>query len=62
MSSVHRTLAGIQASTRSFVREPFTVVLLVVLPALSIQIYGVGMGQFPGVGVFAVSGSIATVG
>jgi len=62
MSTVHRTLAGIQASTRSFVREPFTVVLLVVLPALSIQIYGVGMGQFPDVGIFAVSGSVATVG
>ncbi|WP_415378924.1 hypothetical protein [Halosimplex sp. TS25] len=62
MSSVTRTVAGIRASTRSFVREPFTVVLLVVLPALSIQIYGVGMGQFPDVGIFAVSGSVATVG
>jgi len=62
MSGVTRTVAGIRASTRSFVREPFTVVLLVALPALSIQIYGVGMGQFPDVGIFAVSGSVATVG
>ncbi|MFC7139931.1 hypothetical protein ACFQMA_08800 [Halosimplex aquaticum] len=62
MSSVTRTVAGIRASTRSFVREPFTVVLLIVLPALSIQIYGIGMGQFPDVGIFAVSGSVATVG
>ncbi|WP_436909820.1 hypothetical protein [Halosimplex marinum] len=62
MSGVNRTVAGIRASARSFVREPFTVALLVVLPALSVQIYGVGMGQFPDVGIFAVSGSVATVG
>lgn len=62
MSTVHRTLAGIQASTRSFVREPFTVVLLVVLPALSIQIYGVSMGQFPEFGLFEAAGSLETTG
>ncbi|WP_436927889.1 hypothetical protein [Halosimplex amylolyticum] len=62
MSGVNRTVTGVRASARSFVREPFTVVLLVVLPAVSIQIYGVGMGQFPDVGIFAVDGSVATVG
>lgn len=62
MSSVHRTMAGIRANTTSFVREPFTVILLVVLPALSIQIYGVSMGQFPEIGFFQTTGSLETVG
>jgi ABC-2 type transport system permease protein len=62
MNSVHRTAAGIRASTRSFVREPFTVVLLVVLPALSIQIYGVSMGQFPDIGLFQTTSSLETTG
>ncbi|WP_302080758.1 hypothetical protein [Salinibaculum rarum] len=62
MSGVHRTVAGIRASTRSFVREPFTVVLLLVLPALSIQIYGVSMGQFPEIGFFQTTASLETTG
>lgn len=62
MSSIHRTVAGMRASTRSFVREPFTVVLLVVLPALSIQIYGISMGQFPEIGLFQTTGSLETTG
>jgi len=62
MSGVRRTVAGIQAGTRSFIREPFTVVLLVVLPALSIQIYGVSMGQFPEVGFFQTTASLKTTG
>lgn len=62
MSGSNRTVAGIRASTRSFVREPFTAVLLVVLPALSIQIYGVSMGQFPEIGLFQTTGSLETTG
>lgn len=62
MSGVRRTVAGIQAGTRSFIREPFTVVLLIVLPALSIQIYGVSMGQFPEVGFFQTTASLTTTG
>ncbi|MFT4946275.1 MAG: ABC-2 type transport system permease protein [Natronomonas sp.] len=62
MSGLSRTVAGIRASTRSFVREPFTIGFLVVLPALSIQIYGVSMGQFPDVGLFETAGSAATTG
>lgn len=62
MTSSHRILAGVQASTRSFVREPFTLVILVVLPAVSIQIYGISMGQFPDVGVFESVGSLETTG
>lgn len=62
MSGVRRTVAGIRAGTRSFIREPFTVVLLIVLPALSVQIYGVSMGQFPEVGFFQTTASLETTG
>ncbi|WP_436934368.1 hypothetical protein [Halovenus marina] len=62
MSDVHRMMAGMTASTRSFVREPFTVVMLVVLPVVSIQVYGVSMGQFPDIGVFASAHPPATTG
>lgn len=62
MSAATRTVAGIRATTKSFVRSPFTVALLLVLPAISIQIYGVSMGQFPAVGIFDVSGSLTTTG
>ncbi|MHB9286929.1 hypothetical protein ACKVMT_07790 [Halobacteriales archaeon Cl-PHB] len=62
MTAVRRTVAGIRASTRSFRREPFTLVLLAVLPPLSIQLYGVSMGQFPDVGLFDAVGSLATTG
>jgi ABC-2 type transport system permease protein len=62
MSGVRRTVTGIQAATRAFIREPFTVVLLVVLPALSVQIYGVSMGQFPEVGFFQTTASLEMTG
>lgn len=57
-----RIAAGIRASSLSFVREPVNLALLVVLPALSIQIYGVSLGQFPAVGIFDASGSLVTTG
>lgn len=62
MSGVRRAVAGIQAGTRSFVREPFTVGLLIVLPALSVQIYGVSMGQFPEIGLFQTTAPLETTG
>lgn len=40
---VHGTLSNV----KSFVREPLNVALIVVLPWVSIQLYGVGLGAFP---------------
>lgn len=62
MMASGRLSAGVRASTLSFFREPLNVGLLLVLPALSIQIYGVSLGQFPDVGIFEVSGSLVTTG
>lgn len=62
MSSVRRTTGGVSASVRSFVREPFTVALLLALPALSIQLYGVSLAQFPPLGMFDAAGSLETTG
>lgn len=62
MSTNRRVLAGIHASTLSFFREPLNIALLLILPALSIQIYGVSLSQFPDLGMFAASGSLTTTG
>lgn len=62
MSVNRRVPAGIRASTLSFFREPFNIALLLLLPALSIQIYGVSLSQFPDTGMFAASGSLTTTG
>ena len=62
MSFVLRNVAGIRASARSFFREPLNLVLLVVLPALSIQIYGVSLGQFPELGFLRNAASLETMG
>ncbi|QLG51015.1 hypothetical protein [Natrinema halophilum] len=62
MSANRRVPAGIRASTLSFFREPLNVALLLLLPALSIQIYGVSLSQFPDIGMFATSESLTTTG
>lgn len=62
MSANRRVPAGIRASTLSFFREPLNIALLLILPALSIQIYGVSLSQFPDIGMFATSGSLTTTG
>ncbi|MFC4549151.1 MULTISPECIES: hypothetical protein [Halorussus] len=38
---------GVRAGTRSFLREPLNVVLLVVLPLVAIEVYGQAMASFP---------------
>lgn len=60
MSVVRRNIAGIHASALSFFREPLNLALLVVLPALSIQIYGIGYGQFSEIGVLRTPVSLET--
>lgn len=62
MTVNRRVRAGIHASTLSFFREPLNIALLLVLPALSIQIYGVSLSQFPEIGMFATQGSLVTTG
>lgn len=62
MNANRRIPAGIRASTLSFFREPLNIALLLILPALSIQIYGVSLSQFPEIGMFAVAGSLTTTG
>lgn len=61
-AAVRRAVAGTAASTRSFFREPLTIALLLALPAVSIEIYGASLGQFPELGVFASVGSLETTG
>ncbi|CQH65057.1 uncharacterized protein HHUB_6052 (plasmid) [Halobacterium hubeiense] len=58
MSLLSRYAAGIRASALSFFREPLNLVLLVVLPAASIQIFGVAYGQFPEFGFLNLPASL----
>lgn len=62
MSFVRRNVGGIRASARSFFREPFNIVLLVVLPAVSIQLFGVGYGHFSGLDILSGTESLGTTG
>jgi hypothetical protein len=62
MSVLRRNVAGIRASARSFFREPFNLALLIALPALSIQTYGIGLEKFPDVGFLGKLGPLATTG
>jgi len=62
MTRTRQTVAGVRASARSFFRKPFNIVLLVVLPALSIQLYGISLAQFPKFEFFTTAASLATTG
>ncbi len=62
MSANQRVSAGIHASTLSFFREPLNIALLLILPALSIQIYAASLSQLPETGMFATVDSLTTTG
>ena len=62
MNFVRRNSAGIRASTRSFFRDPLNVALVVVLPLLSIQLFGIGYGQFSMLNFLSNTGSIEMTG
>jgi ABC-2 type transport system permease protein len=60
MSLFSRYVAGFRASALSFFREPLNLALLFVLPAASIQIFGVAYGQFPEFGFLNLPASLTT--
>lgn len=60
MSLPSRHLAGIRVSMISFFREPLNLALLILLPAVSIHIFGVAYGQFPKFGFLNLSASLGT--
>lgn len=62
MTRTLQTAAGIRASARSFFRKPFNIVLLILLPALSIKLYGTSLAQFPEFEFLRTSASLAITG
>lgn len=62
MSFIRRNSEGIRAGTRSFFREPLNVALVVLLPVVSIQLFGVGYGQFEMLDFLTNTGSLETTG
>lgn len=62
MSGVYRAGTGISANLRSLLREPFALVMLFVLPAISIQTYGESLGSLADLGLFETTTSLTTTG
>lgn len=62
MTRLQRDVAGIRAFGRSFFREPLNLALLIALPAISIQLYGVSLAQFSEFAFMLGEGSLETTG
>ncbi|WP_435120061.1 hypothetical protein [Halolamina sp. C58] len=62
MNRVVRTVAGVRASAQSFFRERLNLALLVVLPAVSIQVFGISLSQFPESGFLTTTTSLGMTG
>lgn len=62
MNSLHRTKTSVLANVRSFTREPFTLALLLLMPVVSIQLYGLSVGSMADLGLFTTDASLTTVG
>ena len=62
MNGLRRTKTSVRANVRSFVREPFTMGLLLLMPVVSIQLYGLSVGSIADLGLFETDTSLRTVG
>lgn len=62
MSSVARTGASVVANVRAVTRDPFTITLLLLMPVVSIQLYGLSVGSMADLGLFDTAASLPTVG
>lgn len=52
MNSVKRATISVRANVRSFTREPFTLALLLLMPVVSVQLYGLSVGGIADFGLF----------
>lgn len=62
MKSARRTTTSVRANLHSLTREPFTLALLVLMPAVSIQLFGMSVGSMANLGLFEMGTSLRTVG
>lgn len=62
MNSVQRTTISVRASVRALTREPFTLALLLVMPVVSIQLYGLSVGGVAEFGLFETDVSLLFLG
>jgi hypothetical protein len=62
MTSTPRATRCAAASLRSYTREPFTLGLLLLMPVVSIQLYGLSVGSIADLGLFETDASLRTVG
>lgn len=62
MKRLHRMTTSVCSNLRSVTREPFTLALLVLMPAVSIQLYGLSVASIAELGLFDTGVSLQTLG
>jgi hypothetical protein len=62
MNSSQRTTISVRANLRSFTREPFALALLLFMPVVSIQLYGLSVGGIADFGLFDTDVSLLFLG
>lgn len=62
MNSLKRTTISVRANVRSFTREPFTLALLLLIPVVSIQLYGLSVGGIADFGLFGTEVPLQFIG
>ena len=62
MNSVKRATISARANMRSFTRAPFTLALLLLMPIVSIQLYGLSVGGIAGFGLFGTDVPLQFIG
>lgn len=62
MTGVRRTTASVVASVRSVTRDPFGLASLLLLPPVSVALYGASVGSIADLGLFDTVASLRTVG
>lgn len=62
MDSAQRAMVSAVANMRSLTRERFTLGLLLLMPVLSIQLYGLSVGSIADLGLFETDVSLRTIG
>jgi hypothetical protein len=62
MNSVKRATISVRTNVRSFTREPFTLALLLLVPVVSIQLYGLSVGGIADFGLFETDVPLQFIG
>lgn len=62
MNGLQRTKTSVHSNVRSLTRAPVTLALLLLMPVVSIQLYGLSVGSMSDLGLFEAKTSLTTLG